>query len=202
MSFCLVWIFLGNIFSLLAFFPYIFGIVKKQVKPRIASWLVWGVLTAINSAAAFSDGQILTGFLALIISIGCFSVMALGWKYGNRKFHKLDIICLIVSGFGIILWLLLDSPILAICVAISADFVAGIPTLEHSYHKPKEECLYTFLFAFLGAVFILMAQPKMQFTALAYPIYLVLINGAYVAIISRGKYYKKLKKIILTNIVK
>jgi hypothetical protein len=179
---------ISSIITILAVLPYIIDVVKGNTKPRVVSWFTWVLLTAITAAASFSDKQYASAILSLTASIECLIVVILGLKYGDRKFTLFDISCQIGALVGIALWLIFNSPGLAIIAAILIDVIGGLPTLKHAWEKPYEETWITFMLSGLGAMFTVFAVNEVSITALANPLYLVIINFVFTAVLlSRHK---------------
>lgn len=167
---------LSSILTVASVIPYIIGVIRGVTKPRVVSWLIWGILIAIISAAAFAEGQYATAFLALCASVGTLSVAVLGWKRGNRKINILDKYCLIGAAVGIYFWWLFNSPAVAVLIMIAIDFVGVIPTFMHSWKKPNEEVWITYMLSFIGVVCTLLALNDFRITAFAYPLYSLFTN--------------------------
>ncbi|MGZ6004812.1 MAG: hypothetical protein ACXWLH_01535 [Candidatus Saccharimonadales bacterium] len=129
-SFCL---------ALYAAVPYIIDIVKRKTKPNIVTWFTWTLLTGIATAAAFAAGEPRSDIITLAISIQTGSIVLLGLKYGIAKMTWFDGLCQLGVIVALILWLLLNSPLIAIVGALIIDFIGLLPTAKHSYLKPTEE---------------------------------------------------------------
>lgn len=163
-------------------------VYRRKTKPRIVSWLNWSILTAIASAASFSDHQYASAILTLLASVETLSVVILGWRYGDRRIASFDIGCQIAAAVGLVLWLIFNSPSIAIIATISIDLIAGLPTLKHAWEKPHEETAITFFLGSLAAFFTVLAAQNHKITALAFPLYLVVINFVISSVIySRGR---------------
>lgn len=178
---------LSSILTVAAVIPYLIEVIKGTTKPRVVSWFVWSLLTSIACAAAFVDGQYPTGILLLFASLETLSVVILGWKHGDKKIERLDIICLIGALVGLVLWLVFDSPAVAVVAMVAIDLLGGIPTLVHSWKKPHEETAITFFLSFLGATCILFLMTDWRITAFAYPLYLVVANFVFTVVIVARK---------------
>jgi hypothetical protein len=168
---------------LVATVPYVVDVIKGKTKPRIVSWFTWGLLGAITATASLTDHQYPAGVMSLLSCFGCFFIMALGWKHGDRKFERVDVICQVSALVGIGLWLMFDSPAVAVIAVIVIDLIGSVPTLIHSWHQPHEETWITFFLSGLAAVFTLFAAENHQITAIANPIYIALINALLVGVI-------------------
>jgi hypothetical protein len=186
---------IGSLLTVVAVVPYLIATIKRKTKPRIVTWFVWMTLTGISCAAAFVDGQLPTAIFLLCASIGTMSVVIFGWKFGSKKFSKLDAICLLGAIIGILFWIIFNSPAIAVLATIAVDFIGGIPTQIHSWTRPNEETLSQFILAFIAAVCVFVTISDWKITAIAYPLYLVVMNFEYSLMIAlRRKYKAKNKK--------
>jgi hypothetical protein len=174
---------ISSILAIVNILPYIRDVYRKKNKPRIVSWLTWSLLTGIASAASFSDRQYASGILLLLSSLETLSVVILGWRFGVREFDFFDAACQAAAVVGLVLWLIFNSPSIAIIATISIDIAASLPTLRHAWRKPFEETAITFFLGSLAALFTFMAAKNFKITAVAFPIYLVLMNFLISAVI-------------------
>lgn len=168
---------LAPVLALLSVVPYIIDIVKKRTKPNIVSWATWMLLTGIATAAAFAADEPKTALLTLGSTICTAAVVVLGIKYGIAKFTKLDIFCQVGAIAGLSLWLIFNSPLIAIVASVTIDFIAAIPTLYHSWQKPAEETWQTFVMGAAAALLTVASLTSYSYESLLYPFYLVLANG-------------------------
>jgi len=178
-----VFIIISSILTIAATLPYIVDILKRKTKPRIVSWFTWSLLTAISAAASFSDRQWAAGILSLSASVECMAVVILGLRYGNREFALFDIACQVGALIGLLLWFIFNSPAIAVIAGILIDLIGSLPTLKHAWEKPAEETWITFMLSGLGAVFTVFAATTTRITALANPLYLVVINFAFTGVL-------------------
>jgi len=182
---------LSGAFTLGGAIPYIIQIVRGKTKPRIVSWLTWSLLTSIACVASFSDHQYATGILMVFATLETLSVVILGLKHGDKHVERFDIVCQIAAFAGIVLWLIFNSPAIAVIAAVSIDLIGALPTFKHAWHKPYEETAITFALSAAGGLCTLLIVHSWQITAIAYPIYLVLVNFAQTSVIlARSKYVK------------
>jgi hypothetical protein len=110
-------------------------------------------------------------------------VVVLGLKHGDRKFEKLDIYCLAGAMLGLVLWLVFNSPSIAVIAVVTIDLLGAIPTIKHSWDKPHEETWVAYALSGLGGGITLLLADRWQATAVVYPLYILLINFVLVAII-------------------
>ncbi len=183
-------IILSAIVTIIAALPYIIEVIRGRTKPRVVSWFTWSVLTGIACAASFADGQVPGGILMLAATIETVLIVILGFKHGDRKFDKLDIYCLIGALAGLVLWFVFNSPAVAILATIAIDLVGAIPTFKHSWQKPHEETWITFALSGLGGGITVIIAGGWEITAIAYPLYILLINVLLTALILVSPYRK------------
>lgn len=183
---------LSSVLMLVCIIPYIVDVIRGKTKPRVVSWFTWALLASITAAASLSDGQYPAGIMAATAALSCLIVVFLGWKHGNRKIERVDIVCQVAALVGIALWFAFSSPAIAVVAIIGIDLIGGIPTAIHAWQRPYEETWLTFLLGGLGALCTVLAASSYQVTAIAHPVYTVLINFVLVVlIVSRHKYAVK-----------
>ena len=185
---------MSSIITILGYVPYIIDTVKKKTKPRVITWFVWTMLNGISCMAAFSEQQYPTAVLMFCFALGTLAVTVFGWRGGDKNINRLDVTCLIGAIIGIILWVIFNSPTTAVIAMILVDFIGGIPTQVHSWKKPDEETLMTYVMQFIGAGLTLLVIDSWRITSAAYPIFLVAICLNFILIISLRRQYLKLKK--------
>jgi hypothetical protein len=180
---------LSAIVTIGAAVPYIIEIIRGKAKPRVVSWFTWTLLTAIAAMASFADGQYPAAIFSACAALETGLIVVLGLKHGDRKFTRLDIVCQVSALVGVALWLVFDSPAIAVLASIAIDLIGCIPTLVHSWQKPYEETWITFLLMSIGGGLALLVVGSWAVTAVAYPLYIFIINLLLMAVImGRLKY--------------
>jgi hypothetical protein len=183
-------IIISSILTIASALPYVFDVLRGTTKPRIVSWFIWSVLTSIATVASFVDHQYASAILTFCATVETLSIMILGLlKSGNRALERFDAYCLGGAVVGLVLWLIFNSPSIAVAASVIIDMVGAIPTAKHIWQKPYEETRLTFLLASIGGLFTVLAAEDITITAIAYPIYIVLINALFVSfMLGRNKY--------------
>jgi len=174
------------IIMLLSTIPYIVDIVKGKTKPNIVTWFVWSVLIGIGAAALFAENQVPAALLLLGDGIATFAVVLFGLKHGKAKLDAFDAGCFIGAIVGLILWLIFDSPMIAVVATIVIDLIGTMPTIRHSWFHPEEETVITFALGVIATTLTLISLPSYEFAAWIYPAYLLLSNGLLVVTIQHG----------------
>jgi hypothetical protein len=180
---------LSSILVISSIVPYLRDIVRGKTRPRVVTWFTWALLTGISCVAALSDHAYTAAILLLAETIGPLLVVVLSLKHGDRTFERFDIICQVGALVGLVLWLVLDSPAIAVLANVCIDAIGALPTFKHTWQKPYEETWVAYFGGSVGAICTLLATTNWRITTAAYPFYLVVGNGALAAIILvRGKY--------------
>ena len=170
--------------------PYIIEIIQGKTKPRLVSWFTWSALTGIAAAASFVDGQIPSGVLMLAATVETVLIVVLGFKHGDRRFERLDIACLIGALICLLLWFIFNSPAIAVLATVTIDLIGALPTIKHSWQKPHEETWIAYALSGIGGGITVLIAGQWTATAIAYPLYILLINIVMTSVILMSPYRK------------
>lgn len=178
---------LGSVLTIVSIVPYVIDVIKKKTKPKIVSWFTWTLLTAIATFAAIDSGDFASAILTGVASVGTLIVAIIGYRLGDKKFERFDIGAQIGAIVGLLLWLIFNTPLIALIATVGIDFLAALPTVRHAWLKPKEETAITFLLSGLGSLLILLSIDTLSLSGLLFPIYLTFMNLAiFLVIKTRG----------------
>jgi len=164
---------IGGLIAAFSTLPYLIDIVRRKTKPNIVTWFTWTLLTSIATAAAFAAHEPRTALLTLGSAICTGAVVVLGVRYGIAKLSTFDLLCQLGALIGLALWLIFNSPSIAIFFALAIDFIVMLPTLRHSWRSPQEETWQTYMIGVVSALFTLSSLAKFNFVSLAFPTYLL-----------------------------
>ncbi len=179
----------AGLLAVFAIIPYLIDTVKGKTKPNVVSWFTWTLLLVIATAAAFAAHQPRTAFLSLGDLVGTSLTLLAGLRYGVAKFSWFDGLCQAAALVALTLWLVFNSPTIAIIGAIVIDFIAALPTLRHSWLHPNEETWEPFGVLFIASAITLISLSAFSVTSVSFPLYLLLINGSIAGtiLISRSR---------------
>ncbi|MFP5371043.1 MAG: hypothetical protein ACLGI3_09890 [Actinomycetes bacterium] len=175
----------GALLVLVSAVPYVVAIVQGRTRPRLFSWIVWTLLGAIATVAAYAEGEYPSAALTAAATVETGGIVAAGWRFGNRTFERLDTYCLLGVVVGLILWAAFDSPLVGLMAALTIDVIAAVPTVQHAWRKPHEEAAVAYLLCAVAALCFLAAIREYSATGLLYPTYLLLINTTITVIVLR-----------------
>jgi hypothetical protein len=185
-------VFVGAFVQLLGIYSYIKGTLLGITKPNKVTWLLWSVAPIIATFAAISDGVhwsvlpvFMSGFGPLLVFIASFVNKKSYWKL-----EKFDYLCGLCSVLALVLWGITKQPTIAIIFAIASDAFAAVPTLIKSWKYPETESTGPYTTGVFNSLTSFAAIKIWNFSALAFPIYLVLVNSSLFLTVYRKKLIK------------
>lgn len=167
---------LGAAIDLIGCAHYAFVTLKGETKPNRVTWLLWTTISFIAFAAEVQQG---VGFVSLLtFAAGFGPAMVLVASFVNRKSYwrasKLDWVCGGLSALAIILWIITRTGDIAIIFAITADFLASVPTIIKAYRFPETENPVTYGLAVIASIITIGTITKFDVGNLGYPLYIFL----------------------------
>lgn len=164
------------ILALIAPIVYIRAILRGEAKPHRTTRFVLMVITFLTVTALFANGDRIGVWLAAASAIQAVVIFGMSIKYGMGGGDRIDILCLIIAMFGIVLWQVTKQPILALYFGVAADFVGGIPLFIKTWRHPETEIWSYYAFDVAGSLLILLATTTLSIETLTYPVYIFAIN--------------------------
>lgn len=127
--------------TFLAYIPYYRDILRHKTHPHIYSWSLWGLLTILIVALQIKGGAGLATLVTAAAGMLCVGVVILSLKHGKKDITISDTVVAILGLVAIGFWLIVDQPVVSIILVVIADYLAFIPTVRKSWHKPYTETL-------------------------------------------------------------
>lgn len=180
-----IFIFLSSAFASISPIVYAKAILDGKAKPHRTTRLLILVISIIAAIALFAQHSNVTIWLAVISVLQALLIFALSLKRGMGGWAKLDIFCLFIALFGILLWKTTSNPALALFAAIGADFIGSVPSIVKTYRFPKTEIWTFYAINILGDICILLAVTSWTIQEVIYPFYFLFINGCMLFLVLR-----------------
>lgn len=179
---------LSALLSTCAYLPYIRDTLACRTQPQRASWLIWSVLGCIAVCSQWYEGASHSLWFALAQVGGTMCVFALSITCGVGGFlSRRDRFVLLIAALGLLAWYMTDTSIYALIITISISLTGGAVTVIKAYRAPKSETLCTWLLSGLAAICAIAAVGQVDWVLLAYPLYLLALNGGIVLAILLGR---------------
>jgi len=169
---------IGPLIAALGFLPYLKETAKGIVKPRVASWATWSLVTGIATIAELTQHSFTSAFLTGIATIIELSILIMALRKGDYDYNWVDGASQTISILGIVVWLTTSNPVWAIIFNILADFFGAVPTFYHSWIKPHDESWLPFILSGIGAGLSFMGVKYVGMVSAGFPVYLSIIGFA------------------------
>lgn len=175
--------------TLIAFLPYIRGILGNTVKPHVFSWVIWGTTTLIvflaqleakGGAGAWAIG-VSAAITLLIAALACA-------KRSDVRITRLDWGFFIAALASLPLWFLTEDPLWAVVVLTIVDLLGFGPTLRKAYAFPHAESLLFFGLFLLRNLLVVLALESYSVTTWLFPVVIALAcTGLMLVIVFRRR---------------
>ncbi len=182
-------VFIAAFATLLATVAYVRSMFKGGAKPNRVSWLMWSIAPFIATTAALSNGVswaalpvFMSGFSPFLIFSASFFSKKAAWTLSS-----FDYICGALSGLALVMWYVTADPNVAIIFAMASDGLAAVPTLTKTWNHPETEIAWPFVVGVFNAATSFLAITAWDFSAYAFPAYLIVINFLIFLTIYRKK---------------
>ncbi|MDA8359859.1 MAG: hypothetical protein M0Z95_26970 [Actinomycetota bacterium] len=180
------WVVAGAVIGLAGSAGYAFDTVRGRTQPNRVTWLLWGAVPLLAFAVELRAGVGLRSLMALSVGLGPLAVFAA--TFANRsavwRIQPIDYACGALSVAGTAVWLLTRVGLAALCAAIAADALAGVPTLLKSWRAPESENSLAYLGALANAAITLLTVTTVTADEVAFPLYIVLIAGIELVLVA------------------
>jgi len=179
------------VLSILAYFPYIVDTLAGRTRPQRASWLIWSVLGSIAVLSQWHEGATHSLWFAMAQVGGTICVFVLSILFGVGGFlSRRDRWVLGTAALGLGAWYVTDTPAYALAITIVISLIGGVATVAKSYTAPETETLSAWVLSGLGSIFALLAVGPSGGILLAYPLYLLILNGTIIMAVVLGRRWK------------
>lgn len=183
---------LAGIISFGAYLIYIRSIIKGESKPNRATWFIWTFMGLVLAVSYYFSGARNTIWAPIVEFIGPLLISLLAIKYGEGGLRdKTDLLCLGGAFISIVLWLIFDSPVLALVINLAIDAFALIPTIKKSFLRPQGENFWAWLGTGVGDTVNLFAIEKATFGVVVYPVWMLIQDLVIIGILFKVKIKNK-----------
>ena len=188
-------VFVGAIVALLGALFYIRDIFRLKTRPNRVTWLMWSIAPLIAFVAELAKGVglaaipvFMVGFCPLLIFLASFVKNNSYWKL-----DRFDYLCGLLSVAALLFCGITNEPDIAIIFAIASDGFAAMPTIIKSWKYPETESSIAYITGLFVALTSFFALKMWNFTELAFPIYLVIVDMILISVLWKNKIFTKQK---------
>lgn len=178
---------LAGIIGFLSFIPYILETLNRKISPNRATWIIWAVLGIIIAVSYYSAGARSSAWVPAAYAVGIVIMALLTLKYGEGGWTKLDIVCLVGAGLGLVIWALTNNPVLPLYLTIAIDAIGAVPTIKKAYERPETESRTSWLMFLVANTLNLFAINEWTLVVASYPVYVFVLSIVMSWLLARKK---------------
>jgi len=165
---------IAGIIALLAYVVYVVSIFRGKSKPNRVTWWIWAFMGLVLALSYKFSGADNTVWVPYVEFLGPLTIAILSIKYGEGTLeNKTDLYCFLGAVLSIILWIIFDSPVIALVTNLAIDSFAIVPTIKKSYLRPEGEDFWAWFGTGLADSLNMFAVERFTFAILVYPIYML-----------------------------
>ena len=156
--------------TFIAFLPYIFLILKGNVKPHVFSWVIWSITTITVFFAQIDEGAGVaawsTGVSGCVtIFIACLAFI----KRADITILPIDWVFLLAAMISLPLWYVSSGPLWTVVILTSIDVTAFGPTVRKTYVMPYSESIIFFAIFAVRDSLVIAALEYYSFATVLFP---------------------------------
>lgn len=157
--------------------PYLIDTIRAKIKPHRVTWGVVVLLNAIGFANQLASGadNSLWLFGAAVLMTGAIFLASLRTGVGGHT--KQDVVAIVASAIGLVLWALFNSPVFSIFANIFVATVALIPTFAKAKRHPETENRLAWSGGALSALLATISVGTLNWHLLILPVTSTLLQG-------------------------
>jgi hypothetical protein len=170
----------ATILIAVAYVPYIKDIIEGKTKPHVYSWFISALVTFIAFGLQLSEGAGWGMLPTFVAAIASFVIFALALKHQKRaSITKSDTFFFVMSLIAVILWLIVEQPLLSVIIISAVDILAFVPTFRKSWSRPDQETVSAYAVNSLRFTLATMAVQKYSLVTVLYPLSQALADGIF-----------------------
>jgi hypothetical protein len=172
------WVVVGALIGIAGQTSYFRDTLTGRVQPNRVTFLMWALAPLLAFAVEVQAGGGLRSLMTFIVGFGPLMIFAASFAHRGSAWllTRFDVICGVLSLVGLAAWLVTREGRYALVLAISADFLAGMPTGRKVWRAPETESLPLYVCATVNAVIALLTIDHWTLEEAAFPAYIAVFG--------------------------
>lgn len=183
---------LSALFSVIASFVYIQGILAGKTKPVKASCIIGKLFTITVFIGMWQKGAVNGQILMSVLSV--FITTPLALRYGRPGWTGIDITCFMLGIAGLFLWIYTREATVGIVVGLLVLVVGSAPTWASAWEDPRRENRISLLFGIIASLCAMAAVPHFTTVYIAQPLTFLGLQCVMVYLLWIRPYYLNKRK--------
>lgn len=155
--------------TFMGYVPYIYDTLKGRTQPHLFTWLSVSLTSSVICALQILGGAGVGAWPMVVVSGLCVLIFTLSLQKGTKNVTILDFVFFILAIAGLLLWLFIDQPLLAVIVITSSSVISYLPTVRKSWSEPYSETLVSYQITGVRHVLSIIALEKINLLTTLFP---------------------------------
>jgi len=150
---------------------YVIDTWRGSTQPHRVTWTLWALEGILAYAVEIQAHVGLASLMTLVLGLIPCVVVAASFRNPQAvwKIDRIDVACGAVSLLGLLFWLLVNEPTVALLSFVTADFIAALPTYRKSWTNPESESGSPYIFGALNCAVTLLTLHEVTTAGAAFP---------------------------------
>lgn len=174
--------------SLAGSFRYLRDTWRGGTSPHRVTWGLWAVEGILAFLVEVQQKVGLASLMTLMLGFIPCLVVAASFKNPQAvwKIDRIDIACGAVSVAGLIFWMAVNEPTVALVAFAAADFIAALPTYRKSWSTPSSETASAFVLGAANCALTIMTLRHFTTSGALFP-GVILVTDSFLSLLILGK---------------
>ncbi len=157
---------------------------RGNTQPHRVTWGLWGVEGILAFVVEIQQHVGLVSLLTLLLGFVPCLVLVASFRNPHAvwKIDWIDTVCGVVSLAGLVFWLFVNQPTVALVAFATADTIAALPTIRKSWRSPESETSSAFLLGSLQCLIALLALRQWTTAGALFP-FMVMVADASITVL-------------------
>ncbi len=162
-----------------SYIPYFRNMFAGRTKPHVFSWVIWAVLGAIVAGIQLQNGAGPGAWASAASALLAGGVALYALRYRDTTIKPIDWVYFGGATISLILWLVVENPLLAIIFVVLTDGFAFASTFRKTWSTPFDETLSVYYLSAIKFCVALFALKTVTLVTALDPLYLVIANVSF-----------------------
>ena len=171
------------VIALIGYIPYIRDCIKGNTKPHAISWFIWALISFIAFGIQLTNKGGWGSYVNLFMGVICTVIFILSLKNGTKYITRVDWIAFVLGLVAIVLWLIVDQPLISILLVVFIDIMSFLPTMLKAWKRPWSETVIAFVMSSIKNGLSIYALETFSFITIVYPAYALIANVFFVGML-------------------